>query len=218
MSSAAAAADAPEEFAALADYTIDDFMSEAASDVEIFATTEGYGDVSAEEIRFLARDPQAHDRVMSRVARLHRRVLRRLLRAAGFDEPVWQTRIRWATAASLPRKWASGTAAARHRSASSKRPPPRKQHSREALVKPPLSPFTSCVRHRVQGARAQPPQYPATRRQGREFLEFLIFFGLKFFRVFSIWKCIIWELVSGRGVFLCHTWRVRSPKGGRPVS
>jgi hypothetical protein len=30
MSSAAAAADAPEEFAALADYTIDDFMSEAA--------------------------------------------------------------------------------------------------------------------------------------------------------------------------------------------
>jgi hypothetical protein len=40
MSSAAAAADAPEEFAALADYTIDDFMSEAASDVEIFATTE----------------------------------------------------------------------------------------------------------------------------------------------------------------------------------
>jgi hypothetical protein len=101
MSSAAAAADAPEEFAALADYTIDDFMSEAASDVEIFATTEGHGDVRAEEIRFLARDPQAHDRVMSRVARLHRRVLRRLLRAAGFDEPVWQTRIRRATAASL---------------------------------------------------------------------------------------------------------------------
>ena len=33
MSSAAAAADAPEEFAALAEYTIDDFMSEAASDV-----------------------------------------------------------------------------------------------------------------------------------------------------------------------------------------
>ena len=57
MSSAAAAADAPEEFAALADYTIDDFMSEAASDVEIFATTEGHGDVRAEEIRFLARDP-----------------------------------------------------------------------------------------------------------------------------------------------------------------
>ena len=101
MSSAAAAADAPEEFAALADYTIDDFMSEAASDVEIFATTEGHGDVRAEEIRFLARDPQAHDRVMSRVARLPRRALRRLLRAAGFDEPVWQTRIRWATAASL---------------------------------------------------------------------------------------------------------------------
>jgi hypothetical protein len=57
MSSAAAAGDAPEEFAALADYTIDDFMSEAASDVEIFATTEGHGDVRAEEIRFLARDP-----------------------------------------------------------------------------------------------------------------------------------------------------------------
>jgi hypothetical protein len=101
MSSAAAAADAPEEFAALADYTIDDFMSEAASDVEVFATTDGHGDVSAEEIRFLARDPQAHDRVMSRVARLPRRALRRLLRAAGFDEPVWQTRIRRATAASL---------------------------------------------------------------------------------------------------------------------
>ena len=64
MSSAAAAADAPEEFAALADYTIDDFMSEAASDVEIFATTEGYGDVSAEEIRFLARDsPYAKDKI-----------------------------------------------------------------------------------------------------------------------------------------------------------
>jgi hypothetical protein len=45
MSSAAAAADAPEEFAALAEYAIDDFMSEAASDVEVFATTEGHGDV-----------------------------------------------------------------------------------------------------------------------------------------------------------------------------
>ena len=101
MSSAAAAADAPEEFAALAEYAVDDFMSEAASDVEVFATTEGHGDVSAEEIRFLARDPHAHDRVMSRVARLPRRALRRLLRAAGFDEPVWQTRIRRATAASL---------------------------------------------------------------------------------------------------------------------
>jgi hypothetical protein len=78
MSSAAAADDAPEEFAALADYDVDDFMSEAASDVKAFATTEGHGDVSAEEIRFLARDPQAHDRVMSRVARLSRRVLRRL--------------------------------------------------------------------------------------------------------------------------------------------
>jgi hypothetical protein len=85
MSSAAAAADVPEEFAALAEYSVDDFMSEAASDVEIFATTEGHGDVRAEEIRFLARDPQAHDRVMSRVARLPRRALRRLLRAAGFD-------------------------------------------------------------------------------------------------------------------------------------
>jgi|EP00900_Chrysochromulina_parva_P009822 hypothetical protein len=31
MSSAAAAADAPEEFAALAEYAVDDFMSEAAS-------------------------------------------------------------------------------------------------------------------------------------------------------------------------------------------
>ena len=101
MSSAAAAADAPEEFGALAEYAVDDFMSEAASDVEVFATTEGHGDVSAEEIRFLARDPQAHDRVMSRVARLPRRALRRLVRAAGFDEPVWQTRIRRATAASL---------------------------------------------------------------------------------------------------------------------
>ena len=60
MSSAAAAADAPEEFGALAEYAVDDFMSEAASDVlEVFATTEGHGDVSAEEIRFLARDPQA---------------------------------------------------------------------------------------------------------------------------------------------------------------
>ncbi len=78
MSSAAAAADAPEEFAALAEYAVDDFMSEAASDVEVFATTEGHGDV-AQEIRFLARDPQAQDRVMSRVARLPRRVLRRLL-------------------------------------------------------------------------------------------------------------------------------------------
>ena len=58
MSSAAAAADAPEEFGALAEYAVDDFMSEAASDVEVFATTEGHGDVSAEEIRFLAR-PQA---------------------------------------------------------------------------------------------------------------------------------------------------------------
>ena len=38
MSSAAAAADAPEEFAALAEYAVDDFMSEAASDVEVFAT------------------------------------------------------------------------------------------------------------------------------------------------------------------------------------
>ena len=53
MSSAAAAADVPEEFAALAEYSVDDFMSEAASDVEVFATTEGHGDVSAEEIRFL---------------------------------------------------------------------------------------------------------------------------------------------------------------------
>ena len=66
MSSVAAAADAatlpsPEEFAALADYAVDDFMSEAASDVEVFAsnvevfaTTEGqHGDVCAEEIRFL---------------------------------------------------------------------------------------------------------------------------------------------------------------------
>jgi hypothetical protein len=122
MSSAAAAADAPEEFGALAEYAVDDFMSEAASDVEVFATTEGHGDVSAEEIRFLARDPQAHDRVMSRVARLPRRALRRLVRAAGFDEPVWQTRIRRATAASLAEEvGASGTAAARHRSASSKR-------------------------------------------------------------------------------------------------
>ncbi len=48
MSSAAAAADAPEEFAALADYAVDDFMSEAASDVEVFATTEGHGDVTRE--------------------------------------------------------------------------------------------------------------------------------------------------------------------------
>jgi hypothetical protein len=50
MSSAAAAADAPEEFGALAEYAVDDFMSEAASDVEVFATTEGHGDVSAEEL------------------------------------------------------------------------------------------------------------------------------------------------------------------------
>ena len=45
-------------------------MSEAASDVEVFATTEGHRDVCAEEIRFLTRDPQAHDRVRSRVARM----------------------------------------------------------------------------------------------------------------------------------------------------
>jgi hypothetical protein len=50
MSSAAAADDAPEEFAALADYAVDDIMSEAASDVKVFATTEGHSDVSAEEI------------------------------------------------------------------------------------------------------------------------------------------------------------------------
>jgi hypothetical protein len=55
----AAAADAPEEFAALADDAVDDFMSEAASDVEVFATTEGHRDVCAEEIRFLTRDAQA---------------------------------------------------------------------------------------------------------------------------------------------------------------
>ena len=101
MRSVAAAADAPEEFAALADDAVDDFMSEAASDVEVFATTEGHRDVSAEEIRFLTRDPQAHDRVMSRVARLPRRVLRCLLGAAGFEAPVWQTRIRRATTGSL---------------------------------------------------------------------------------------------------------------------
>ena len=99
MRSVAAAADAPEEFAALADDAVDDFMSEAASDVEVFATTEGHRDVCAEEI--LARDAQAHDRVVSRVARLPRRVLRCLLGAAGFEAPVWQTRIRRATSASL---------------------------------------------------------------------------------------------------------------------
>ena len=33
----------PEEFAALADYAVDDFMSEAASEVEVFSTTEGHG-------------------------------------------------------------------------------------------------------------------------------------------------------------------------------
>ena len=38
MSSVAGAADALEEFAALADYAVNDFMSEAASDVEVFAT------------------------------------------------------------------------------------------------------------------------------------------------------------------------------------
>ena len=59
MSSVAAAADAPEEFTALADDAVDDFMSEAASDVEVFATTEGHRDVCAEEI--LTRDVQAHD-------------------------------------------------------------------------------------------------------------------------------------------------------------
>ena len=101
MSSVAAAADAPEEFAALADDAVDDFMSEAASDVEVFATTEGHRDVCAEEIRFLTRDAQAHDRVVSRVARLPRRGLRCLLGAAGFKEPVWQTRIRRATTGSL---------------------------------------------------------------------------------------------------------------------
>ena len=99
MSSVAVATDAPEEFAALADDAVDDFMSEAASDVEVFATTEGHRDVCAEEI--LTRDAQAHDRVVSRVARLPRRVLRCLLGAAGFEAPVWQTRIRRATSASL---------------------------------------------------------------------------------------------------------------------
>ena len=100
MSSVAAAADTPEEFAALADDVIDDFMSEAASEhVEVFWTTEGHGDVCAEEI--LTRDLQAHDRVMSRIARLPRRALRCLLGAAGFEAPVWQTRIRRATTASL---------------------------------------------------------------------------------------------------------------------
>ena len=67
ISSVAGAADAPEEFAALADYAVDDFMSEAASDVEVFATTEGHSDVCAEEIQFLTRDPQAHDRVVLRL-------------------------------------------------------------------------------------------------------------------------------------------------------
>ena len=86
MSSVAAAADTPEEFAALADDVIDDFMSEAASDVEVFWTTEGHDDVCAEEI--LTRDLQAHDRVMSRIARLPRRALRCLLGAAGFEAPV----------------------------------------------------------------------------------------------------------------------------------
>ena len=43
MSSVAVATDAPEEFAALADDAVDDFMSEAASDVEVFATTAGPG-------------------------------------------------------------------------------------------------------------------------------------------------------------------------------
>jgi len=33
----------PEEFVALADYAVDDFMSEAASEVEVFSTTEGHG-------------------------------------------------------------------------------------------------------------------------------------------------------------------------------
>ena len=99
MSSVAAAADTPEEFAALADDVIDDFMSEAASDVEVFWTTEGHDDVCAEEI--LTRDLQAHDRVMSRIARLPRRALRCLLGAAGFEAPVWQTRIRRATTGSL---------------------------------------------------------------------------------------------------------------------
>jgi hypothetical protein len=83
-------------------------MSEAASDVEVFATTEGHGDVCArrEEIQFLTRDPQAHDSVVSRVARLPRRMLRCLLGAAGFKEPIWQTRIRRATTASLAEEMA----------------------------------------------------------------------------------------------------------------
>ena len=123
MSSVAAAADTPEEFAALANYTVEHvFMSEAASEVEVFATTEGHRDVST-------RDPQAHDRVRSRVARLPRRVLRCLLGAAGFKEPVWlQTRIRRATTASLAEEvgeWYRSGSGARHRSASSKRRSPR---------------------------------------------------------------------------------------------
>ena len=95
MSSVAAATDAPEEFAALADEVVEDFMSDATSN-EVFSTAEGHGEVSYEIM------PHVQDhRVTSRVALLPRRVLQNLLCDAGFREPVWQTRLRRATTASL---------------------------------------------------------------------------------------------------------------------
>ena len=129
MSSVAAApADTPEEFAALADEVVEDFMSDATSN-EVFSTAEGHGEVSAYEIMFFT-DPHVQDhRVTSRVALLPRRVLQNLLCDAGFREPVWQTRLRRATTASLAEE-VGDTAAVRNRSASSKRRSPRTRSTR----------------------------------------------------------------------------------------
>ena len=101
MSSVAAApADTPEEFAALADEVVEDFMSDATSN-EVFSTAEGHGEVSAYEIMSFTEPHVQDHRVTSRVALLPRRVLQNLLCDAGFREPVWQTRLRRATTASL---------------------------------------------------------------------------------------------------------------------
>ena len=60
MSSVAAAADTPEEFAALADEVVEDFMSDATSN-EVFSTAEGHAEVSAYEILlFMEPHVQGH--------------------------------------------------------------------------------------------------------------------------------------------------------------
>ena len=82
MSSVAAAADTPEEFAALADEAVEDFMSDATSN-EVFSTAEGHGEVSAYEITSFTEPHVQDHRVTSRVALLPRRVLQNLLCDAG---------------------------------------------------------------------------------------------------------------------------------------